>query len=416
MNKKIFSLILVAVFAGSIGGSLVMGLTASAAPFSDILRDARLFLGLENDRSAGTTTLVAVPDYASVVDYESAIIRAVDVASPAVISIVISRDVPIIEQCRTNPFSDLPREFQDLFGQSFDLLVPCERGTERRDVGGGSGFIVRADGLIVTNKHVVSDAKASYTVFTNDGRKFAATVLATDPVRDIALIKINGSNLPTVKLGDSGSIKLGQTAIAIGNALGEFRNTVSVGVVSGLSRSITAQGAGVTEQIEGLIQTDAAINPGNSGGPLLNLRGEVIGMNTAMVSGAQSIGFAIPVNPVKQALQSVERAGRIVAPFLGVRYTLITPDLAVQNKFPVERGAWVVGGGDGQPAVVANSPAAKAGIRDGDIITAINGEAITIDNSLASLIQRYNVGDTITVTFLRSGKSQTVQVKLEERR
>ena len=167
-------------------------------------------------------------------------------------------------------------------------------------MGGGRGFIVSGDGVILTNKHVVSDTEAQYTVLTNDGKKYSAKVLARDSNIDIAIIKVEAFGLPTIKLGNSDSIQVGQTAIAIGNALGEFRNTVNVGVISGLSRNITASGGGLTEAIYNVIQTDASINPGNSGGPLINMRGEVIGINTAIAQNAQSIGFAIPVNQIKK--------------------------------------------------------------------------------------------------------------------
>ena len=238
-------------------------------------------------------------------DYEAQIINVVKTASPAVVAITISKNVPIIEQCPYNPFSDLPPEFQQFFGQNLQFYQPCQKGTKLQEVGGGSGFIISNDGLILTNKHVVADTAAQYTVFTNDGKKYIATVLARDPNIDIAVMKINVSNLPTIKLGNSDSIQVGQTAIAIGNALGEFRNTVNVGVVSGLSRTITASGGGLTETIYNVIQTDASINSGNSGGPLLNLRGEVIGINIAIVQNAQSISFAIPVNQVKKIINNV---------------------------------------------------------------------------------------------------------------
>ncbi len=237
-------------------------------------------------------------------DYEDKIINAVKSASPAVVAITISKNVPIIEQCPYNPFSNLPPEFQQFFGQGIQFYQPCQKGTKLQEIGGGSGFVISSDGLILTNKHVVSDAAAEYTVFTNDGKKYPAKVLARDSNTDIAIIKIDAIGLSKVKLGNSDSIQVGQTAIAIGNALGEFRNTVSTGVVSGLSRSITASGGGISESITNVIQTDASINPGNSGGPLLNLRGEVIGVNTAMAQGAQNIGFSIPINQVKEIINN----------------------------------------------------------------------------------------------------------------
>lgn len=236
---------------------------------------------------------------------EAQIINTVKITSPAVVAITISKNVPIIEQCPYNPFSNLPPEFQQFFGHDIQFYQPCQKGTKLQEVGGGSGFIISSDGLILTNKHVVSDTAAEYTVFTNDGKKYPAKVLARDSSIDIAVMKIDAINLSKVKLGNSDSIQVGQAVIAIGNALGEFRNTVSVGIVSGLSRDITASGGGLSESITGVIQTDASINPGNSGGPLLNLRGEVIGVNTAMVQGAQNIGFSIPINQVKEIISNV---------------------------------------------------------------------------------------------------------------
>lgn len=248
--------------------------------------------------------------YKPAISYEEAVVAAVERATPSVVSVIISKDLPIIERCPYNPFSDFPPELQELFGDQFggiQFYRPCRRGSVLREVGGGSGFVISADGLLLTNKHVVADTEASYTVLTNDGKRYPARVLYRDPVQDLAVLDIDANGLVPATLGDSDAVKLGQTAIAIGNALGEFRNTVSVGVVSGLSRDVVARSStsGEEVRIEGLIQTDAAINQGNSGGPLLNLRGEVIGVNTAMVQGAENIGFAIPVNKAKEAIVKV---------------------------------------------------------------------------------------------------------------
>jgi len=291
----------------------------------------------------------------------------------------------------------------------------CQKGTKLQEIGGGSGFIVSSDGLIVTNKHVVYDEAASYTVLNNDGKKYDAKVLARDPNRDIAIIKISADNLPVVNLGNSDGLKLGQTAIAIGNALGEFRNTVSTGVISGLSRNVIASGSGIgTEKLEDLIQTDAAINQGNSGGPLLNLKGEVIGVNVAMVSGAQSIGFSIPINQVKKAIESVKSAGRIISPYLGVRYLMVTPELAKEQKLPVDYGALVRGSQEGA-AVIPDSPAAKAGIQTEDIILEINGQKLDSSHPLNLLIQKYNIGDTIILKIQRGVQKIEIKATLEER-
>jgi serine protease Do len=362
------------------------------------------------------TATPPVASYRPPVDYEEAIIKAVEKSSPAVVSIIITKDLPVIEQCPYSPFENLPPQFREFFGP-FEFYRPCPKGTQRQEVGGGTGFIVTNDGMIVTNKHVVSDEEASYTVLTNDGNKYEAKVLARSPIQDLAVVKITKSvsSLPAVKLGDSDTVKLGQTVIAIGNALGEFRNTVSVGIVSGLARSLTASTGTGSEFLEGLIQTDAAINPGNSGGPLLNLRGEVIGINTAIASGAENIGFAIPINGAKRDIESVKISGKISIPFLGVRYLIITPEIAKRDKLPVEEGAVVRGGNDG-PGIVPDSPAAKAGIKAEDIILKLNGVKINREHSLASLIQKYKVGDTIKLTILREGKEMEISLKLEERK
>lgn len=376
---------------------------------------AELFIPKYSAFSTSTIleTTSTVP-YAPTVDYEQAIINSVEKASPSVVAITVSKNVPIIENCPYDPFSNLPPEYQQFFGQDFQFSQPCEKGTQLQEVGGGSGFIISSDGLIATNKHVVSDTSAKYTVLTNDGKKYDAEVVARDPSNDIAVVKISASNLPVLALGDSGGLKLGQTVIAIGNALGEFRNTVSVGAVSGLSRNITASGDGVSEDIGGLIQTDAAINPGNSGGPLLNLKGEVIGIDTAMVSGAQNIGFAIPINQVKRAIDSVQKTGKIITPYLGVRYTMIDDALAADKKLSVKEGA-LVKGSDSGAAVVKDSPAAKAGIKENDIIEEVNGEKVTQADPLSLILQKYVVGDTINLKVLRGGKELLLSVTLEER-
>jgi S1-C subfamily serine protease len=372
------------------------------------------------NRSAKNKSVAPSPSvalYAPTNDYEAAVVAAVKKASPAVVSIVISEQVPIIEQCPYNPFGNLPPEFQQFFGNMPDMTQPCDTGkTQLQEVGGGSGFIISSDGLILTNKHVVSDTSASYTVITNDGKKYDAKVLARDPSQDFAVVKINATGLPTVSLGNSDGLELGQTAIAIGNALGQFSNTVSVGVVSGLERTVTAsdQANGEQETIQGVIQTDAAINPGNSGGPLLNLQGEVIGINTAVASGAQNVGFAIPINRAERDIASVRTTGNIQSPFLGVRYLVITADLAKQQDLPVSTGALVRGSSDG-PAVEPGSPAAKAGIQAEDIILKVNGQQIDTNHTLSDLIAEHNAGDTVTLTVNRGGKEMTIAVTLGKR-
>ena len=355
--------------------------------------------------------------YQSSNNYEQAVINAVKTASPAVVSIVISQQVPVVEQCPYNPFQNLPPEFQQFFGDQFQgMTQPCNTGqTELQQVGGGSGFIISSDGLILTNKHVVSDTGASYTVITNDGKQYKATVLARDPVQDLAVVKISATGLPTVRLGDSSGLQLGQTAIAIGNALGQFSNTVSVGVISGLERTVTASGpTGAAETLQNVLQTDAAINPGNSGGPLIDLQGDVIGINTAVAENAQSIGFAIPINRAKNDINSVETTGNIQAPYLGVRYAMITPALVNSLGLPVQNGA-LVRGSSSTPAVQPGSPAAKAGLQAGDIITAVDGQQIDSANDLATVLSQYKVGQTITLSINRNSQTLNVRVTLAQR-
>ena len=260
---------------------------------------------------------------------------------------------------------------------------------------------------------------AEYTVYTNDGKKFQARVLAADPVQDIAVVKIDAqSPLPTLELGNSGRLQIGQSVIAIGNALGEFSNTVSVGVISGLGRTITAVGGGITETIEDVIQTDAAINEGNSGGPLLNLRGEVVGINTAIASGAQNVGFALPIDRAKKDVEQVKSGGKISYPYLGIYYVIITPDLKQQYNLSADYGAWVGRDAEGRAtnqAVLPDTPAAKAGIQKDDIILEFNGERPEQTNSLEKIMQKYNPGDAVVLKILRAEKEITVEVILEER-
>ena len=219
-----------------------------------------------------------------------------------------------------------------------------------------------------------------------------------------------------LKLGNSEQIQIGQTVIAIGNALGEFSNSVSVGIISGLGRTITASGGGMVETLEDILQTDAAINPGNSGGPLLNLKGEVIGVNVAVAESAQSIGFAIPINKAKRGVEQVKSGGKIVYPFLGVRYALITPELIAQDGLSVDYGVLIVrGGNENEPAVLADSAADKAGIKEKDIILELGGKKITSESTLSKLIQQYYPGDTVDLKILRGEEGLTVTATLGEK-
>lgn len=351
-----------------------------------------------------------VQKYISKIDYEQAIIDTVKEASPSVVSIIISKNMPVYEQQLIDPFGG---------SSPFNFQIPqyVQKGTQKQQVGAGSGFIVSEDGLVLTNKHVVIDKEAEYTVLTNDGKKYQAKVLAIDPVQDLAIIKIqDNSKFSAIKIGDSNSIQIGQGAIAIGNALGEFRNTVSVGVISGLGRTVSASGAqGFSETLEDIIQTDAAINPGNSGGPLLNLYGEVVGVNTATAESAQSVGFAIPINVAKRAINQVIKNSKIVYPFLGVRYILVNEEVKQKYNLSVDYGALVLAGGSGEPAITPNSAAAKAGLKEKDVILEMSNEKITPENAMSKIILKYNPGDQVTLKVLRADQEMFIDVTLGER-
>jgi 2-alkenal reductase len=276
----------------------------------------------------------------------------------------------------------------------------------------GTGLIFDANGWILTNRHVVAGAQ-QITVILADSRELDGRVYGIDTLTDLAIVKVDGSGLPTVKIGSSSDLEQGQLAIAIGNPLGEFENTVTTGVISGLGRQIVAgsQATSSSEQLNNLIQTDAAINPGNSGGPLLDSAGQVIGVNTAVSQDAQGIGFAIPIDVAKPIMQQALDGKPLSRPWIGIYYQPVTKQLAKERNLSVDSGVIVDAGGN-QPAVFPNSPAADAGIRQGDVITEIDGTAITADSDLAELMLPHHPGDTIALTVLRNGSKQTVQVKL----
>ncbi len=389
-------------------------------PFTTFWNDLRIpftFMPAHNSTSTNTSSGTAL--YQPVDTYESDVIAAVNKASPAVVSVTISENVPIVENCPNDLYYNLSPDLQQFFGGALPTSTPCNTGkTQLQQVGGGSGFIISSNGLILTNKHVVSSVGASYSVITNDGKTYPAKVLARDPNQDLAVLKIDATGLPTISLGDSNGLQLGQTAIAIGNTLGEYSNTVSVGVVSGLARTVTAAApdTGVQETIQGVIQTDAAINPGNSGGPLLDLRGDVIGIDTAIATNAENVGFAIPIDQAKSVINSVEATGKIRVPYLGVRYQDVTSDIASAQKLPIAYGALIVKDGNASStAVLPGSPAAKAGLLPGDIIESVNGQKIDAGNDLGNIIDQHAVGDTITLVINRGGKEMTLQVTLAER-
>ncbi|NQV13075.1 MAG: trypsin-like peptidase domain-containing protein [Parcubacteria group bacterium] len=346
------------------------------------------------------------------VEEESSTISAVEKTRPAVVSIIVTKDL--------NQYYQQSSLFDDPFFEQFfgDMDFDTDSDSTKQKIGGGTGFIITADGLILTNRHVVSDTSASYTVIDNNDKEYEAQVMAIDPTNDIALLKIDTNDLPTVELGDSSSLKIGQTVIAIGYTLGEYHNTVTKGVVSGLGRAITAgsYSGQSTERLENIIQTDAAINSGNSGGPLLTLDGKVIGINTAVDFSGQSVGFAIPINDAKNDIESVKAEGKIVTPYLGVRYTVINKKIAEANGLKYEYGALVARGeSESDLAVIPGSPADKAGLVENDIILEIDGEKIDEDNGLAKAIQKHKVGDEVKLKVYHKEEEKEVTVKLEER-
>ena len=328
-----------------------------------------------------------------VVTEESVIIGVVENVSPAVVTVGITKTRRLGDVLEINPLDPFG-PFQRRGGKQQKL---------EQDI--GSGFIVGSDGLIVTNKHVVADTEAKYRVITKDDKTYEVIKIYRDPGNDLAVLKINATGLSTVELGDSSKIKVGQLAIAIGTALGEFRHTVTTGVISGVGRGIEAGSPfeGYVERLDNVIQTDAAINPGNSGGPLLNSSGQVIGINTAVSGEGQNIGFAIPTNVVQEALANFNNTGQFNRPYLGVRFQMIPKQTAVLNDVP--EGAYI-------QEVVEGSPAASAGLKAEDIITKFDGSKLSDENDLAKVISKKKVGDSVSLTVWRDEKETTMQVTL----
>ena len=285
---------------------------------------------------------------------------------------------------------------------------------EHEDRVSGSGFFVSSDGYILTNRHVV-ESDEGYEITTHEGETYQAEVVSRDIARDLAFLKIEGDGFSTLELADSDGLRLGQTTIAIGYTLGELKNSVSVGVVSGLVRDIWARDGWSLERLEGMIQTDAAINMGNSGGPLINLKGEVIGINTAKDIDAENVGFAIPINQAKGAIESVLEHGRIITPYIGVRYIMVDEYEMEMRGLPVDYGALIVRGGPEEPAIDQGSPANEAGLREGDIITALNGEVIDDENPLYRAILDYMPGETVELEYMRGTETEVVELELAER-
>jgi len=379
--------------------------------------------GLNDREAAGIQNMPAIrADFAA-----SGVVSTVKKVLPAVVSITATKDIPVIRQQRFSaPFSD--PFFQQFFGPDMQGLTPEPKSDEnappntakkRVQVSGGSGFMYSSDGLIMTNKHVVADENSEYTVTLNDGTEFKGEVLARDPINDIAIVKIalkEGEKLPTLTpltFGNSDELQVGEQVIAIGNPL-EFKNTVTTGIISGLSRNIVAGAGNDSEQLQDLLQTDAAINFGNSGGPLVNSAGEVVGMNTAIASGAEGIGFAIPANALKKIAESVAKNGKIVRPFLGVQYVMLSPEVAKKLKVDATEGALLIGNTDSGLAVIKGSPAEKAGLKEGDVILSIDGEKVSAQKEPREIINNKEVGQKIEIEIERDSKKQKIGVTLAE--
>jgi S1-C subfamily serine protease len=359
--------------------------------------------GVVLDRKMGKVDSVTTAGR-EIIDEESVVTGVVEKATASVVTVSISK---------TNVVNSDPFLGMDFFGGFFGTpSQPIEQKIEQ-DI--GTGFIISEDGLVVTNKHVVADVSAKYRVIIGKDEVVEVVNIYRDPVSDLAILKVNKSGLTPVKLGDSDKLKVGQTVIAIGTALGEFRSTVTKGVISGLGRGITAgspfEGS---EKLDNVIQTDAAINPGNSGGPLFNSSGEVIGVNVAVSSAGQSIGFALPINIVKQSIENFKSTGQFDRPYLGVSYRMVSKQAALLNEVP--SGAYVV-------EVILGSPAEKAEVKVGDIIIEIDGKKLADEKNtvLSAYINTRKIGDTITLKIWRptaaggDKKEIDLSVKLEKK-
>jgi serine protease Do len=343
----------------------------------------------------GSGEKTVVQKRVEVVDEESVVINVVEKATPSVVTVSINKDV-------------VTGSSMDIFRQLFGFYDMSERQIENIQKDIGTGFIISSDGLIVTNKHVVSDTKAKYKVIIGKDEEVEVMDIYRDPVNDLAILKVNKTGLTPVEMGDSDKLKVGQTVVAIGTALGEFRSTVTKGVISGLGRGITAGGFGVgTEKLEDVIQVDAAINPGNSGGPLFDSNAKVIGVNVAVSQSGQSIGFALPINLVKASVTNFRQTGEFDRPYLGVAYQMISERAALLNEVPV--GAYV-------QTVITDSPAAKAGLKAGDIITEIDGKKLSNnETSIADIVNHKKIGDGLKLKYYRNDKETEIKVKLEKR-
>ncbi len=372
--------------------AMLLGVAILAAAFSS--GGTYLLLRASGALTAATTGSTPTADNATQktvqIDEQSAVTRAAATVSPAVVTITTRQGQSV------NPFSS------------------------QTQVGVGSGIIYGAGGWILTNRHVVCGAD-SLTVTLKDGRELTGKTYGVDTLTDLAIVKVDGSGLPTAPLGESSDLKPGQLAVAIGSPLGDYTNSVTAGVISGSGRDIQVSDectGGQTRTIHHLIQTDAAINPGNSGGALVDSEGQVIGINTAVAGQAQGIGFAIPIDVAKPIMRQAVAGQQLARPYMGVVYQAVTPQLKAENDLPIDYGAWLHADSQGQgtsQAVVSGGPADKAGLKADDIITAINGQRIDATHILEDILIQQQPGESITVTVLRDGKTQDVRLTLGTR-
>jgi len=333
----------------------------------------------------------------TVVYEESVIAKIVEETLPSVVTVGINKVISTNDTFGINPFNTF---------MPFNRIPGTQKKVEQNI---GSGFITSADGLIITNKHVVSDTEATYQVLTNDKKRYQVEKIYRDPLNDLAILKINAGNLKPLKLGNSSKLKLGQLTIAIGTPLGKFTNTVTSGIISGLGRGITAGSPfeGYVEKLDNVIQTDAAISPGNSGGPLLDSKGEVIGVNAAIAQEGQNIGFAIPVNVVSDLINNFQKnGGRFERPYIGIRYKLIDKRTAILNE--LVEGAYIV-------QVVQGSPAEKSGIQEEDIIIEFDGKKIdgSDEQAFAKFIAGKKPGERVSLRIWRNKEVKDILVTLE---
>lgn len=386
----------------NIGLALILCLLFIGAAFGGALAD-RLFvlkpLDVITKRTSGNS-LGTLDSPTRITDEQSDVISVINQVSPGVVTVAITKQQRVLQRSPFGGFDPF-----GMFGEQ--QQTPGTTREIKQDI--GSGFVVDKSGLIVTNKHVVSDPQATYRIIAADDKEYEVKKVYRDPANDLAILQIDAT-LPAIELGDSDQLKVGQSVVAIGTALGEFRHTVTTGVISGLGRGITAGDgmSGFAEELDNVIQTDAAINPGNSGGPLLNASGQVIGVNTAVAQGANGIGFALPINVIKDSLQNFEATGKFSRPFLGVQYRIIPKQTALLND--VAAGALII-------EVVEGASADSAGLRAGDVLTKFGGVDLTTDSNqsiLSEQIGRHKVGEKVPVEYIRDEKRETTTVTLQE--